>query len=82
MRTTLTLDDDVAAEIRKLERQHRGTFKDLINAGLREGLPRLGLSRGRSSRFRSEPVDLGECLVGSIDDVADALSLGEGETFK
>lgn len=38
MRTTLTLDDDVARELRRLEQRERRTFKELVNDLLRRGL--------------------------------------------
>ena len=38
MRTTLTLDDDVARELRRLEQSGRRTFTELVNDLLRKGL--------------------------------------------
>jgi hypothetical protein len=38
MRTTLTLDDDVAAKLRELARRRRMPFKEVVNAVLRRGL--------------------------------------------
>jgi hypothetical protein len=38
MRTTLTLDDDVAARLKELARRRRLTFKQAVNATLRRGL--------------------------------------------
>lgn len=38
MRTTLTLDDDVAYRLRELNRLSGGSFKQLVNETLRAGL--------------------------------------------
>ena len=38
MRTTLTLDDDVAAKLKSLTRKSGASFKDVVNDALRRGL--------------------------------------------
>jgi hypothetical protein len=38
MRTTLTLDDDVAAALEQLRKSRNVSLKDLINEALRQGL--------------------------------------------
>jgi hypothetical protein len=38
MRTTLTLDDDVAARLKELAHRRRATFKDTVNEVIRRGL--------------------------------------------
>ena len=42
MRTTITLDEDVAAQLRRVMRERDITFKDAVNTALRAG---LGASR-------------------------------------
>lgn len=42
MRTTITLDEDVAAQLRRVMREREITFKDAVNSALRAG---LGVSR-------------------------------------
>jgi hypothetical protein len=41
MRTTLTLDDDVAAAIDQLRRARDASLKDIVNDALRKGLSDL-----------------------------------------
>jgi hypothetical protein len=83
MRTTITLDPDVAALVKKLERREGKSFKEIVNAALREGLVRLESSaRKPRTRHCTEPLDLGPCLVGSIDDVSEVLALGEGDAYR
>ncbi len=38
MRTTLTLDDDVATKLRELAHRRRVSFKEVVNSVLRRGL--------------------------------------------
>ncbi|MEQ4208069.1 hypothetical protein ABN028_13335 [Actinopolymorpha sp. B17G11] len=38
MRTTVTLDDDVAAGLRQFAREHGISFKEAVNAAVRRGL--------------------------------------------
>ena len=49
MRTTLTLDDDVAVKLRELAHRRRVSFKEVVNSVLRRGLVAQE-SRGKSSR--------------------------------
>jgi hypothetical protein len=32
--------------------------------------------------YRTPSASLGKCLLGSLDDVAEALAMGEGEAFR
>ena len=82
MRTTLTLDDDVAAVLKRLQKQRHVALKDLVNDALREGLFHLEEVEKAAPTYRSKPVNLGRCLVGSLDCVAEALAFAEGEGFK
>ncbi len=83
MRTTITLDDDVAVLVRRIERTQHKSFKEVVNAALREGLARLDRAPGqRRSRFRTKPMSLGACRIGSIDDVSEVLAVAEGEDFR
>ena len=53
MRTTLTLDDDVAARLRELAHRGRVPFKDVVNSVLRRGLAAQE-SAERGGPFRVE----------------------------
>lgn len=82
MRTTLTLDDDVAALLERLRRDREQSLKDLVNEALRHGLRQIGTRKRRKEPIRTSAVDLGLCRIGSIDNVAEALAVAEGESFK
>ena len=81
MRTTLTLDDDVAILIERLMTERRVTLKVIVNQALREGLRNMESPREQAP-FRTETVSLGRCLVGNIDDTAEVLAIGEGEGYR
>jgi hypothetical protein len=42
MRTTVTLDDDLAAQLQDLSARLRKPFKEVINDAIRKGLPGAG----------------------------------------
>lgn len=61
MRTTVTLDADVETMLRRAVRERNESFKQVLNAAIREGL------RSRQNRsikpFRQKTYDLGAPLV-------------------
>jgi len=82
MRTTLTLDDDVAAQLKRLQAEHDGRLRDIVNRLLRLGLAQLQSSKRSPDAAYTQPVPLGPCLLPSIDSVADVLALVEGEAYR
>jgi plasmid stability protein len=81
MRTTLTLDDDVAAKLRAEARRTGQSFRDVVNDAIRRGL----VSR------RAKPVgpfvvsarDLGRLRPGlDLDNIADVLERIEGPAHR
>jgi Ribbon-helix-helix protein, copG family len=82
MRTTLTIDDDIAATLERLRRSQRLSLKQLINEALRRGLDDMGKRRKRREAVQTRAVTLGRMRVASIDNIAEALAVVEGETFK
>lgn len=79
MRTTLTLDEDVAARLKAAVRKQRRPFKQLVNEALRGGLEAMDRPRPARRPFRTKGFDLGPSLVGSLDNVEEVLSRVEGE---
>jgi hypothetical protein len=75
MRTTVTLDSDLAAKLRVLARERGVSFKEALNSTLRRGLTSGGGSPRRyrleSRRLRLRPgVDLEHALrlAGELED--------------
>jgi len=81
MRTTLTLEEDVATELGRLRKARNEPFKRMVNAVLRAGLATLGAKRAlKARRFRSEPISLGTPRLKNLDDISEVLAFAEGET--
>ena len=82
MRTTLTIDDDVAAALEQARKQRKLGLEELVNEALRRGLEQMRGKRAPRRRFRTRTVDLGPCLIGDIANVSEALSIAEGESHR
>jgi len=78
MRTTLTLDEDVAAKLKSEARRTGRPFRAVVNETLRRGLARRPAAVRREP-FRVATRDLGELRAGlSLDNVGDVLEQLEG----
>jgi Ribbon-helix-helix protein, copG family len=82
MRTTLTLDDDVAAVLERLRQSRRTSLKDMVNEALRRGLKDMSTPPRRGETVRTRAVALGRLRIVSIDNIAEALATAEVESFK
>jgi hypothetical protein len=78
MRTTLTLDDDVAVKL-KAESQRTGRpFREIVNDALRRGLESRRVTAQRQT-FKITARDLGNLKPGlALDNVAELIELVEG----
>jgi hypothetical protein len=72
MRTTLTLDPDVAKALKRLAHETQRSFKDVVNDTIRAGLSRPAAPRAR--RYRLTPRSLGGVRPGYDLDKALALA--------
>lgn len=78
MRTTLTLDPDVAAKARKGAAKLHRPFKDVINAALRVGLDEI-LSPPAARPYRTQPRAMGLRRGFSYDNISELIAAAEGE---
>ncbi|MEE8586561.1 MAG: DUF2191 domain-containing protein [Acidobacteriota bacterium] len=75
MRTTLTIDDDVALLLDRTREIQGRRFEEIVNDALRSTQP--------SAKPHTTPsVSVGRCFIDNVDDVAAVLAFGEGEDFK
>lgn len=83
MRTTVTLDDDLAVRLERHRTQHGESFKQALNEAVRAGLNQLehDPDAGREVR-RTQPLALGRRLAGSLDDIGELLAVAEGENYR
>lgn len=82
MRTTLTLDDDVAAALERLRETSDKSLKEVVNEALRLGVQAMGAKPKRGKPFRTKAADLGACRLNSLDNVAEVIALAEGDGYR
>jgi hypothetical protein len=82
MRTTLTLDEDVAAKLKAEMRRSGKSFRDIVNDTLRYGLVEKRVAT-RHRLFKVEARDLGNLRPGlSLDNVGELLEQIEGSLHR
>lgn len=78
MRTTLTLDPDVAAKAKQGAARMRKPFKEVINAALRVGLDEiLAPPAARPYQTKARPLGLRQGF--SYDNISELIAAAEGE---
>lgn len=78
MRTTVTFDPDVAAQIEQLRAKDQRSFKQVVNDLMRAGLASESLRSRRVGPF-TRVVDLGTPLLPDMDDISEVIAIAEGE---
>ena len=82
MRTTLSIDKDVAALLESLRRRRDVRFKDLVNDALRRGPKEMGSRPKPRKPFRTRTADLGAPRLAGLDNVAEAIATTEGDAWR
>ncbi len=83
MRTTVTLDDDLAIRLERHRSQRGESFKQALNEAIRAGLNQIENSAEVPPEVRrTEPLALGRRLAGSIDNLGEVLAIAEGEDYR
>ena len=78
MRTTLTLDEDIAAKLKSLARRTGRAFREVVNETLRRGLVSSSPPSPRQA-FKVEAHDFGPRRAGlNMDNIAELLEQVEG----
>jgi hypothetical protein len=77
MRTTLTIENDVAVQLEWPRRQLDASLKDIINEALRRGLRDMAAPAKSRKPFQFQPIDVGKMLIPNIDNVAEVLAILE-----
>ena len=79
MRTTLTIDPDVAKRLEKLRRKGDRPFKAIVNDALRAGLDALDEAPPKKRKpYRTRVWDGGGLLIDDIANVQEVLTEIEG----
>ncbi len=79
MRTTITLEKDVAARLKRLRRTR--PFKELINEAQRAGLDEIENGSSKKVGYSMTPVE-GHARRTSLDNVAELIAEVEGDRFR
>jgi hypothetical protein len=82
MRTTLTIDDDVAIRLERMRDERGESFKSVVNEVLRRGLKDVDRPHAERPPYRIKPHDAGRCYLPKLDKTADVLAWAEGDDFK
>ena len=83
MRTTLTIEDDVAAQLEALRQRERRSLKAVVNDALRRGLQDMSAERKPAREpFKTKSFDTGRLLVPSIDKISEVLDWLDSEEGK
>ncbi len=79
MRTTLTIEDDVAVRLERLRGERGESLKAVVNDMLRRGLDALDRPAEERPPYRIEAVGLGRCHLPNLDKTSEVLAYAEGE---
>lgn len=82
MRTTLTIDPDIAAQLAKLRKERDISLKTLVNDALRLGLKQAAIPKKSRRRSFTQPRDLGQPLIGNIDCIGEVLAELDAEKYR
>ena len=82
MRTTVTLDDDVAVLLEKRRKASGKGFKEALNEALREALSYPAPNRRPRPRRRFKTFSVGKILLPNLDDISEVLEIAEGPGHK
>jgi hypothetical protein len=83
MRTTLTIDDDVAVVLERLRKERDASLKDVVNDALRRGLKDMRAPpKAQRKPFRTRTVDHGGFLIPNLDNISEVLAIAEGEDHR
>ena len=82
MRTTLTIEDDVAKLLESVRRARNTSLKVIINDALRQGLRDMTKPPRRRKPYETRSVSLGRCQLANLDDISEVIAVAEGDTFK
>ena len=81
MRTTLTLDEDVAQRTKEIALKLKKPFKVILNEALRKGLVEVEKPM-KYRKYRTNPHEMGLRDEFSIDNIQDLISQVEGENTR
>ena len=82
MRTTLTLEDDVAALLERVQAKRKASLKEVVNTALRSGLIAMSAPPEKRTPFRTKTIVKGPASLPDLTNIAEVLAAIEGENYK
>ncbi len=83
MRTTLTLDDDIAVQLTQLRETRNMSLRDAVNAAMRMGLTLMNSTvPTKKKTFKTPVFHATRSLTGDMTSTADMLAVAEGEDYR
>ncbi len=83
IRTTLTLDADVAKQLGHLQEERKVNFRDVVNMALRKGLGQMTAAEPAPQKMCHTPVfHVERTLSGDLTCTSDMLAVAEEEDYK
>lgn len=75
MRTTVTIRDDLAVELKRLRKERDLSFKDVVNEALEHGVDRMRQKPNKEGKpFKIRTYDLGKPLFRSPEELKDLIA--------
>ncbi len=82
MRTTITLDDDVAVMLERIQQKEKKPFKQVVNEVLRRGLVQARSEKKPHAYYSTPELDAGACKYPNLDNIGEILAAAEKEDYK
>jgi len=80
MRTTVTLENDVAVRLKRLRKSR--PFKDVVNDALRAGLDQIERKPSAATRRYAIAAVKGRPLRTDLDNISEVIAEVEGDSFR
>ena len=83
MRTTLTLDDDIAVQLTQVREERKMSLRDAVNAAMRMGLTlMMNPAQTRKKTCHTPVFHATRSLIGDLTSTAEMLAVAEGEGYR
>jgi hypothetical protein len=82
MRTTLTLEPDVARLLDEVRRTRKIGLKDAVNLAMHKGLQELQKPASPRTVYLTRPHHSGTPRLANLDRIGDVLALAEGDDHR
>ena len=83
MRTTLTLDDDIAVQLTQIREERKMSLRETVNVAMRMGLTLMtNPAQPKKKMYKTPVFHATRSPVGNMTSTADMLAAAEGEDHR